>query len=243
MLASYLLSLREGIEAALIVGILLGAVRQMKRADLVPTIWFRNRWGWGYDVPKPGMRKAVVASLRAVFDAPDRPEAERQLEIAVKKYRTTAPKLAEWLEANIPEGLAVFALPASPAAAADDQRAGAAEQGAEAADEGGRTVPQRGVGPATRQRRGDGDQRGVGDEPQVPLDGAGLTRRQAGNLQKRGCTTLKPTRFRLILVDPGPPISTAITMIFVETKNPGTIVGTIARGTDDSEGYQRPVAA
>src|SRR3954470_9681657 len=62
-------------------------------------------------VPKPGMRKAVVAGIRAVFDAPDRPEAERQLEIAVKKYRASAPKLAEWLEANIPEGLAVFALP------------------------------------------------------------------------------------------------------------------------------------
>jgi transposase-like protein len=64
-------------------------------------------------VPKPGMRKAVVASLRAVLDAPDRPEAERQLDLAVKKYRATAPKLAEWLEANVPQGLAVFALPAS----------------------------------------------------------------------------------------------------------------------------------
>ena len=64
-------------------------------------------------VPKPGMRKPVVASLRAVFDAPDRPEAERQLDLAVKKYRATAPKLAEWLEANVPQGLAVFALPAS----------------------------------------------------------------------------------------------------------------------------------
>jgi putative transposase len=64
-------------------------------------------------VPRPAMRKAVVASLRAVFDAPDRPEAERQLGIAVEKYRTSAPKLAEWLEANIPEGLAVFALPAA----------------------------------------------------------------------------------------------------------------------------------
>ncbi len=29
----------------------------------------------------------------------------------MKKYRATAPKLAEWLEANVPEGLAVFALP------------------------------------------------------------------------------------------------------------------------------------
>jgi transposase-like protein len=62
-------------------------------------------------VPRPSMRAGVTASLRAVFDAPDRPEAERQLEIAVTKYRTSAPKLAEWLEANVPEGLTVFALP------------------------------------------------------------------------------------------------------------------------------------
>ena len=39
MLPSYLLSLREGIEAALIVGILLGAVRQIKRPELVSTVW------------------------------------------------------------------------------------------------------------------------------------------------------------------------------------------------------------
>lgn len=39
MLSSYLLSLREGIEAALIIGILLGAVRLIKRPTLVPVIW------------------------------------------------------------------------------------------------------------------------------------------------------------------------------------------------------------
>ncbi len=39
MLPSYLLSLREGIEAALIVGIVLGAVRQMRRPDLVSPVW------------------------------------------------------------------------------------------------------------------------------------------------------------------------------------------------------------
>jgi putative transposase len=63
-------------------------------------------------LPKPSLRPQVVASLRAVFDAPDRPEAERRLDLVVKKYRTSAPKLAEWLEANVPEGLTVFALPA-----------------------------------------------------------------------------------------------------------------------------------
>ncbi len=39
MLASYLLSLREGIEAALIVGIVLGALRQIRREDLKPVVW------------------------------------------------------------------------------------------------------------------------------------------------------------------------------------------------------------
>ena len=61
--------------------------------------------------PKPSLKPQVVASLRAVFDAPDRPEAERPLEIAVKKYRTSAPGLAEWLETNVPQGLTIFALP------------------------------------------------------------------------------------------------------------------------------------
>src|SRR5678816_2456084 len=39
MLASYLLSLREGLEAALIIGIVLGAVNKIRRTDLVPTVW------------------------------------------------------------------------------------------------------------------------------------------------------------------------------------------------------------
>ena len=39
MLPSYLLSLREGIEAALIIGIVLGALRQMHRADLSSAVW------------------------------------------------------------------------------------------------------------------------------------------------------------------------------------------------------------
>jgi putative transposase len=63
--------------------------------------------------PRAEMQAEVVADLRAVFDAPDRPEAERQLGLAVKKYRTTAPKLADWLEANLAEGLSVFAVPRS----------------------------------------------------------------------------------------------------------------------------------
>ncbi len=31
----------------------------------------------------------------------------------MKQYRETAPKLAEWMEENVPESLSVFALPSS----------------------------------------------------------------------------------------------------------------------------------
>jgi high-affinity iron transporter len=39
MLPTYLLSLREGLEAALIIGILLGALSKIRRTDLAPTVW------------------------------------------------------------------------------------------------------------------------------------------------------------------------------------------------------------
>lgn len=39
MLPTYLLSLREGLEAALIIGIVLGAVHKIRRNDLVPAVW------------------------------------------------------------------------------------------------------------------------------------------------------------------------------------------------------------
>jgi transposase-like protein len=64
-------------------------------------------------VPKIALRFDAAADLRAVFNAPDRTEADRLLKLAVDKYRSTAPKLAEWMEENVPQGLAVFALPAA----------------------------------------------------------------------------------------------------------------------------------
>lgn len=39
MLPSYLLSLREGLEAALIIGIVLGALTKIRRTDLAPAVW------------------------------------------------------------------------------------------------------------------------------------------------------------------------------------------------------------
>jgi len=64
-------------------------------------------------VPKMELRKEVAADLRSVFNATDRPEAERLLDLAVKKYESTAPRLSQWIEQAVPEGLTVLALPAA----------------------------------------------------------------------------------------------------------------------------------
>ena len=53
----------------------------------------------------------------------------------VEKYREIAPKLAEWIKANLPEGLAVFGLTrGSPPEDADLEPDGAAQQEDQAAD-------------------------------------------------------------------------------------------------------------
>jgi putative transposase len=64
-------------------------------------------------VPKVAMRKQVAADIKCIFDAPDRHEAKRLLGQTVARHHAAAPKLAAWLEENIPEGLTVFELPAS----------------------------------------------------------------------------------------------------------------------------------
>ncbi len=40
MLASFLLSLREGIEAALLIGIVLGALHKLNRSEMAPAVWY-----------------------------------------------------------------------------------------------------------------------------------------------------------------------------------------------------------
>ena len=62
-------------------------------------------------VPRVSMRKEVADAIRAVFGAPDRTEAGRQLGLLVERYRKSAPKLADWAEENLPEGLTAFTLP------------------------------------------------------------------------------------------------------------------------------------
>jgi putative transposase len=64
-------------------------------------------------VPRQSLKAEVAADLRMIFNAPNRATADAYLVQVVEKYAKIAPKLADWMEKNIPEGLTVFAFPAS----------------------------------------------------------------------------------------------------------------------------------
>ena len=64
-----------------------------------------------HHAPRTGIRKRIGAELRAVWNASTLAKAETALAELVASYRTAAPKLAAWIEENVPEGLAVFTLP------------------------------------------------------------------------------------------------------------------------------------
>jgi transposase-like protein len=57
------------------------------------------------------MRAQVAADIRTIFNAPDRVAAETYLRQTVQKYAKSAPRLAAWLERDLPEGFTVFAFP------------------------------------------------------------------------------------------------------------------------------------
>jgi len=63
-------------------------------------------------LPPNVSQEEASADLRAVFNAPNRQEAERLLDLMVRKYTPIAKKLADWLEKNVPEALTVFDFPA-----------------------------------------------------------------------------------------------------------------------------------
>lgn len=62
-------------------------------------------------VPRKDVRKEVAADIRKIFNAPDQAVAEMYLKQAVEKYAETASDLANWMEANLLEGLTVFSFP------------------------------------------------------------------------------------------------------------------------------------
>ena len=62
-------------------------------------------------VPRLDQRAAVAQAIRGIFNSPDRPTAELRLKEVVARYAASAPKLATWMEANLPQGFTVFSLP------------------------------------------------------------------------------------------------------------------------------------
>lgn len=64
-------------------------------------------------VPRISMRSEVAQDLRTIFNAVDREDADRRLHMLVEKYQDSAPTLSQWMQDNVPEGLAVFTLAAS----------------------------------------------------------------------------------------------------------------------------------
>lgn len=90
-------------------------LRAARRAVLGGTTWQRCQFHLAqnaiHHTPNAMIRKRIGTELRAVWNAETLPKAETALAELVASYRDTAPKLAAWLEENVPEGLVVFTLP------------------------------------------------------------------------------------------------------------------------------------
>jgi putative transposase len=92
-------------------------LKEARQARLAGIPWQRCQFHLAQNalhyVPSVALRSEVARDLRGVLDAGDRPEADRRLAQLVAKYAAPAPKLAAWLEANVPEALTVLGLPAA----------------------------------------------------------------------------------------------------------------------------------
>ena len=64
-------------------------------------------------VPQQAMKAQVASELRAIFQSSDEVSATALLNQFVARYEKEAPKLSEWAETNVPEGLAVMNFPQS----------------------------------------------------------------------------------------------------------------------------------
>jgi len=62
-------------------------------------------------VPRQSMKAEVAEDLRRIFNAPNRSMAEMYLADTIQKYEKAAPRLSQWMEQNVPEGLTVFSFP------------------------------------------------------------------------------------------------------------------------------------
>ena len=59
------------------------------------------------------MRAEVAQAIRSIFDSPNLAKAQERLQEVVKQFEIKAPKLADWIQNNVPEGLSIFSLPSA----------------------------------------------------------------------------------------------------------------------------------
>jgi len=90
-------------------------LKAARRATLPSVPWQRCQFHLQQNaqayVTRLDQRKGVAQRIRAIFNAPDRAEAERLLKQTLEAWVIDAPQLAQWAEENLPDGFTIFDLP------------------------------------------------------------------------------------------------------------------------------------
>lgn len=90
-------------------------LRAARKAVMTGATWQRCQFHLAqnaiHHAPNVMIRKRIGSELKQVWNAPTLESATENLRRLVEAYRDKASKLAQWLEENIAEGLAVFTLP------------------------------------------------------------------------------------------------------------------------------------
>jgi putative transposase len=90
-------------------------LRAARQAVFPGALWQRCQFHLAqnaiHHAPNAAIRQRIGSELRSIWNASSLPSAEAELRRLVDSYRNGAPKLADWLEANVPESLVVFRLP------------------------------------------------------------------------------------------------------------------------------------
>ena len=90
-------------------------LKAARRAILGAATWQRCKFHLAQNAvqhgPNNDIRKRIGKQLRSVWNASSLQAAEAELTALVASYRDKHPDFADWLESNVPEGLAVFTLP------------------------------------------------------------------------------------------------------------------------------------
>ena len=90
-------------------------LRAARRAVLGGATWQRCQFHLArnaiHHAPSAETAGRIGRQLKSIWTADDLARAETAFAELVASYRDSAPRLADWLEQNVPEGLAVFTLP------------------------------------------------------------------------------------------------------------------------------------